>query len=380
MERLTHLDGLRGLAAFAVLLCHLVSSFFPLQMGTFFLFQTPFEIFFSGGLAVSVFFCLSGFVLSIKFIQEKRIGPLFPLLVKRYIRLALPVLLSVLLACFLLTNSFVYNQTIGRMTQSTEFLMKIYTFQPSWIDALVNGFFSAFLPMGTQYNVVLWTMAYEFVGSCIIYSLLVVFSIFHWKYRGYFYLGLGVLFINSFFLCFIVGMVCAEVYANELIKVTKIQCFVLFLSAIYLGTYPQGLPTVLFIPLNAMMGNLPAVSLPRDTFAHILSATLLLITVLYSVELRSLLSSRFCRFLGRVSFSLYLVHISLICSFSSLFFLLLVENFHVQYGYASLITCIVSVPVILAISALFAYADEWSVHISHLVQIHLESLLRYLQV
>jgi outer membrane protein insertion porin family len=34
----------------------------------------------------------------------------------------------------------------------------------------------------------------------------------------------GLLFINSYFLCFIIGMVCAEIYNNNLLKVTKTQC------------------------------------------------------------------------------------------------------------------------------------------------------------
>lgn len=378
MERLTHLDGLRGLAALAVLLGHLVGSFLPVQKDTFFLFQTPLEIFFSGGLAVAVFFCLSGFVLSIGYLRTRSTRSLLPLIMKRYIRLALPVLLSVLLACFLVKNSLVYNQTVGRLTQSTDWLATIYTFQPSWIDALVNGLILAFLPMGTQYNVVLWTMAYEFVGSCIIYALLTVFSAFQWKYRGIFYLTLGILFINSYFLCFVVGMVCAEIYANDMIKVTRVQCFVLFLIAVYLGTYPQGLSPELFIPFNAMMGNIPAVVQPRDTFAHILSASLLLITILHCAELKSLLSSGPCRFLGRISFSLYLVHISVICSFSCFIYLFLIENFHILSIFASLITFTISIPVILAVSTLFTYIDEWAVRVSHHVQNLSESVLRYL--
>lgn len=190
MTRLIYLDGLRGIAALMVVLSHFVVGFLPMLyfQGAFnsygyasfveYITKSPIIILFSGNLAVCIFFVLSGFVLSVGLIENKRQVNFLSLLIKRYVRLVIPIIASVLFACFLLKNGLFFNQEVGLLTQSTNWLVKFYLMEPSWLYALKSGILVTFDPAQTMYNEVLWTMPYEFLGSCIIFLILVIKSIF----------------------------------------------------------------------------------------------------------------------------------------------------------------------------------------------------------
>lgn len=107
--RYTALDGLRGLAAFVVLMhhCFLVSPLVRSAVQSAALGQvepwvwwatfTPLHLFWAGGEAVFVFFILSGFVLALPFIGDATPswGAYWP---KRFIRIYLPVWASLIFA------------------------------------------------------------------------------------------------------------------------------------------------------------------------------------------------------------------------------------------------------------------------------------------
>ena len=91
--RKTYLDGLLGWAALIVLFGHLGPVFLIAKYKMYVM-----SFFMDGELAVHVFFVLSGFVLSIGFFESGKRIILKELLIRRYPRLAVPVVLSCLLA------------------------------------------------------------------------------------------------------------------------------------------------------------------------------------------------------------------------------------------------------------------------------------------
>ena len=109
--RYAYLDGLRGVAALVVVLCHFVLAFQPALLsgragqgataaGTG-LSHTLLVLFWSPDCAVHVFFVLSGFVLSSAMAGQPTGRPLArlgALLLRRWVRLAGPILGSSLLA------------------------------------------------------------------------------------------------------------------------------------------------------------------------------------------------------------------------------------------------------------------------------------------
>src|SRR4051794_16656837 len=102
-----YLDGLRGLAALIVVIDHLAISFFQAatdgsitryhaQTAEKLVFATPLHLLVSGNFSVCIFFVLSGFVLSAKFFRTHERSVAVASAWKRYLRLELPILGSVM--------------------------------------------------------------------------------------------------------------------------------------------------------------------------------------------------------------------------------------------------------------------------------------------
>jgi peptidoglycan/LPS O-acetylase OafA/YrhL len=90
---------------------------------------------------------------------------------------------------------------------------------------------------------------------------------------------------------------------------------------------------------------------------HILGAFLLLASIINSGLLRKFLSTKYARFLGKISFSLYLIHILFLFSFSS--FLFYIIHPHMPYGIAVLTVFLVSIGPLIILANLYAkYVDN----------------------
>jgi peptidoglycan/LPS O-acetylase OafA/YrhL len=111
-ERLTSLDGLRGLAALIVVVHHCALSLPSLadQMNgpdrtsrAWWATYTPAHLLWAGGEAVLVFFVLSGLVLALPYLRAPRRGTWLPYYLKRAVRLYVPVGAAVVLTGVVLT-------------------------------------------------------------------------------------------------------------------------------------------------------------------------------------------------------------------------------------------------------------------------------------
>jgi peptidoglycan/LPS O-acetylase OafA/YrhL len=119
-DRLAALDGLRGLAACVVVVCHVLIAGSPVLADSFlttrspaatgdpewWLLKTPLQLIWAGQEAVIVFFVLSGFVLALPMANGRRFraAKYYP---RRFVRLFVPVWGAVLLAAVL-------NAAVGR--------------------------------------------------------------------------------------------------------------------------------------------------------------------------------------------------------------------------------------------------------------------------
>ena len=93
------LDGLRGLAAIMVYYHHLFNTFFgqkyehlPTHYSSFQ--HVVIKVTTNGNMWVMVFFMISGFVLPLRMMKNNEDLNLFQRMIKRYIRLMLPLLFS----------------------------------------------------------------------------------------------------------------------------------------------------------------------------------------------------------------------------------------------------------------------------------------------
>ncbi|MGC8493809.1 MAG: acyltransferase family protein, partial [Syntrophobacteraceae bacterium] len=173
-ERLHELDGIRGWAAFVVLIFHLSWCTFG-NVHTVYTanwLKMPMD----GGLAVLIFFVLSGDALSYPYLSTMRTSYLDRVLLKRYFRLSLPIFISCLAVYVLMKARLTYNAQAGMIVHSV-WLENFIPFRPSLFGLLQYSLCGVFFNNGIQiYDPFLWPMGIELLGSVILFGYLYLFK------------------------------------------------------------------------------------------------------------------------------------------------------------------------------------------------------------
>lgn len=298
-SRISAFDGLRGWAALSVVLSHCLYETFKFRFPEMVNFGTAF--FANGTFAVGVFFAISGYVLTIRRWHNPSNPPLYVALIRRYIRLTLPIIGATFLAWALISLG------LTPMKGATD--VELVT---SWYKAFVGfeadisraAFFALFGTYGflwdNNYNPFLWTMMIELWGALIIFAISQ-----HDKFLrdGYmpllFCIGiLGLIFPIAG--CFFTG---------ALIALTERDGFVLKSSPML-----NRIATVLLLVCLA----LAAVVLLNGkslTWLALLGMGVFL-SVRYSETAQRFLNTPLSQFMGQISFPLYLVQFAVMVSFS----------------------------------------------------------------
>lgn len=338
--RLDYLDGIRGWAALIVVFGHTMGGLIAINNPE--LVNHQWTYFFTNAhLAVLVFFVLSGYVLSVSVIYSSKRN-LSVSVISRYFRLLIPILTISLIAYLFMKFGLFLNQEAANTDLAKSWLGRFFAFDESLLGAIKFSFYDVFFSYRDDktYNSSLWTMPIEMFGSLLIYSYLSIFRsskfipLIGLSLTAYLY------FNNVFMFCFMFGYMLAEIRRISDFKFEGIKDALLvlaFLAIAYIDTYHR----------------------PGDERLLVLEAVGVVTLVSYSGILSRIFSSRISRFLGRISFSLYLVQIVVICSLSSC-----LKIYFEQTSIDNNIASIVNLSVTLIVSILFARlltpVDEWS--------------------
>jgi peptidoglycan/LPS O-acetylase OafA/YrhL len=354
-HRLIHIDGLRGIAALVVMLSHFLCAFYPafqtvdsadvqtasrLEM---LITPTPFNILYNGNFAVCLFFVISGYVLSYAYFQTREQEFIFSSAFRRYPRLIIPVLAtSVLYFIFIRIHLFPTVQTAA-ITHS-KWLARMFNFTPDWLEMLWNSTVELTIryTVETPYNPVLWTIGHEIRGSFLVYFCLFLFG--NRSYRWIFYLLFSILLIKSYYILFIAGiMLCDLHHGQKLAKPNMLIKSMLLIVACWFGSYR-------LLPDHATWKLLdPLCSIVKPTA---IGAILLFYVFILSPGVHSVLSNKAFKFLGDVSYSLYLIHLFVLCSMACYLFTWLHGSLLLPYHIAFWITFICSATAIFSLSLL----------------------------
>lgn len=177
--RLHYFDGIRGIAALVVLNEHFLKLFapsayideaqWPLESpGLDWLTYPPFNLLGNGAPAVTIFFVLSGWVLSRYIYREERVYWWAEGL-KRYLRLMLPCLASLLLIYgVMLFGDYGATSIVGQLgSKEAPFL----SFDMSFGDVLAQGLVGTIFQQDFRLNPPLWTLSVEFYGAIVLFGL-----------------------------------------------------------------------------------------------------------------------------------------------------------------------------------------------------------------
>lgn len=351
------LEGLRGLAALSVVAFHLLMAFQPdaLPAGGAWWYGP-----FNGPAAVILFFVLSGYVLTRQALVRGEARGLWRGVLKRYPRLAGPILLSVLLSWALLELGLMAHEAAGRLSGS-DWLVNftndpaIGTPEPSLPGALLQGGAFAMLraaPGDAAYNSVLWTMRVELIGSFLAFGLgLALVALRGTPLLLRFALlaatALAVRMVAGYYLTFIIGVGLALLAASRPLRVPGPVAAGMAAVALWMLGYVDGGADH---ALLALLYGRP----PPSIYVHAAAAALLILAIEGSAPLRAVLSGGWAAALGRLSFPIYLLHLPVLCSAGALAFV--AEGGGLQ---GTLAAVVATLGVTLALAWPLARLDGW---------------------
>lgn len=304
---------------------------------------------------------MSGYVLTQGYFKENRFDILTSNAARRYVRLSIPIFVSVLFVYICMKLSLFYNQEAAPISYSNWWLGTFWRFDTNILDILKYSFYSVFISANDKYNTVLWTMHYEFIGSFFVFAIAALFG--NMKYRYIFYFLFAIFLFNTYYLAFLFGLVLADLFKRENRFIEWIggkTLLVIFIALIglFFGSVPTG------IPLNdTLYSFLITTRFQPFVFYHIIGATLFVFGLLASKILKNFFSWKAFKFLGRISFSMYLTHTIVIGSVSSFIFVKLSALY--SYSTAVIISIVISTIFILTLAIVMTkYIDDKSVSLS----------------
>jgi peptidoglycan/LPS O-acetylase OafA/YrhL len=304
-----YLDSLRGLAALSVVLSHFVGAY-SLTPSLGWLEESPFHIFYDGFAAVSLFFVLSGFVLSRRYFEEEIEFRPIAYIVARFFRIFPPFLVILLASAGLATLSVWFPPSTP---SASKWLESFWSGNLTLANLLDQARFiqpAAGLPV---YVPQAWTLGFELLLSSLVPFMAVLLR------KGWAWLGLFLILLLVYFNAsdFLIQFAMGVVLAFGLSRVRKLWSTVgrgsrigIFGLGIVLYTFRFTLP----LYLEHILGHpVPIVGTNRFIwFATGLGSTILVGSLLCSRRFQSVLEFPPLRFLGRVSYSIYLVHFAIL--------------------------------------------------------------------
>jgi len=321
----TSADGLRGLAALSVTITHFVAAFLPSLLFYNYgaLFPRPvepgpltdalgspvFTLFYNGHFPVLIFFVLSGYVLTLPWFERTDAAPVLQRrLWSRYLRLNLPIMAAIALAWLAYSTGLMHTGQAAHLSGSTNWLASFYPSGLTGFAALKEALFGSIVLGNASFLPPLWTLKIEFIGS--IYILLFFLA----KPARHLLLpmALACLLLHAihaeqsiYYIALFAGAVLHRV------RLTRSGQFAIFAVGLYFGAYQH---------FRAMYGFLPD---PRiwdvKSFYNAIGAACVCAAVLSGWG-QGLLNRPLVQFLGRISFSIYLLHFIVLCSLSAAFY------------------------------------------------------------
>jgi peptidoglycan/LPS O-acetylase OafA/YrhL len=343
-DRALEIDGIRGWASFSVLLYH---TFHEMMVRLVpWLDNSWLSLFFNGRLAVCVFFVLSGDALSTAFFARGASdpGPIDRLMIRRYTRLTIPILMSCTMVYLLRLAHADWHQEATAIIGREDWLGELIAFDFSSLGLLRYSLLGVYVShsKANSYNPFLWTMSIEMVGS-----MLVFLTCYAWPRlrSGAALLGtvaLVLFALNSFLSLFFVGM-SFGLLRNQGFFRSKASnprwqhvCLITFACLALLLVAINGYQRPLFVDLAI------AVALVFVLYCH--------------TGLKRLLQGRLSVWIGEVSFPVYLVQFAVIISLES--WLVVWWNMHhLARGWLLAIAC-ASVFATLLTAWLFRQAER----------------------
>ncbi|MDE6530397.1 MAG: acyltransferase [Lachnospiraceae bacterium] len=379
-KRFTFLDGLKGFACLGVFTHHFFLSFFPASyFGTEAAVMTasgfdaslsvePYSFFVNGNFWVCLFLVISAFLLSNKIFQLKSksaFDTLSETLLKRYLRLMIPAALigvfSYFLTSLLTLTGLNYLGKINTLSFPS-FLYHAVVHMWIFVDSSVQGPF--------------WMLHYLLFGSYLAILIALATPLKNrWTPLIHLFLTAVLGILNHYYAGIVLGvMICYLYHCRTFLQNTYNNGFInkitillvqnrilrdaagilLLLAGLFLGAYPSYVkPDNIYRIFNAYAFRDP----DAYELIHSIGAACLLASFFLLKELADFFSTKPFLFLGKISFSIYLVH-SMLLEHLGYFIMHKTNDLIGNYSYAGILTYLILLSLLLPLSLACYYTVE----------------------
>jgi peptidoglycan/LPS O-acetylase OafA/YrhL len=302
--RVGALDGLRGWAALGVLIYHLTWELFGIHFPVY---RSYIAVVFSGGgaLAVCTFFATSGYLLTIHrwhVSDEKR---LLVQMLKRYVRLTIPILGSVLMFYAVLALRLSWSNDASAILDRDNWLGEFGDVRPNFFQAITYGLYRVYIVARQQnYGPFLWTMAIQLWGSFIVLPIAYGHKALREPYMALFFVIALLLLLYP---------PAAAMPLGALVALLQRDGIIFRKPA---GATESAVATVIFVACILISSAVLTWGRNGQMIQCILSG-IVLMAAIRSRPLDYLFTRRSSRFMSRISFPIYLVQCALLISFTS---------------------------------------------------------------
>lgn len=321
--RYKELDSLRGLAALSVFFGHLYLSTNETLISKVLFKYGPLRVLTAGSEAVMLFFVLSGFVLSLPF-YSGLYQNYQSYAIKRICRIYIPYIAAIIIA--FIAKAMFYTGTVAGLT---------HWFNVNWATSLtINSVIDHILLIGTftsNLNNVVWSLVHEMRISLVFPFIIFFLNRFDSKKGIFLGVVLSAATVTYNFIIgrsfwgtewyvtanytgmFIIGALLAknrEKIKNKLLTLSLRGNYLLFIIGIILYLYAH--PSFM---LNQVIPGLnPFYRMVVDSWFTALGAGIIIIFAVSSGRFSKILNNEYVNYFGKISYSLYLIHLPVIFS------------------------------------------------------------------
>ena len=328
-RRIDELDSLRGIAALVVVLYHYTFRFDELFNYKFITddFNVPY-----GHYGVELFFVISGFVI---FMSIEKINNPFKFLYKRFVRLYPTFWIGMIL-------SYIFITLFGPQLLKVNFMEFIVNF------TMIPSFFNV-----DSVDGVYWTLKVEMFFYLVVFLVLVLKKKESYKPLGYLYIALGIIsfillrptFYYFYGSLFLIGVNYYKIWKGNSDWQNHLQIFICLVLTLFYSSFEFFIVTSILVSIFYLM----------------------------VIEKLKFLKISFLLFLGKISYSLYLIHqylgytiqLKLIDAGIENFLILLIIPLLTSILIASLITFYIEKPII----AFLNKKEPWRIILNEKVKV-----------
>ena len=341
-NKLYWLDGMRGLMAINVILCHFVCVYYP-QMyfenfadqrsgGLSFFASTPLSVFINGSIAVMFFMVLTGFLVGMSTFKNGNCSMrLFCLKsASRYTRLLPIIFIATLFTYITMILNLQSHLLITDNLVNIDFLQGYCNFSPNLKSLISNIYIKPFLS-GSEYVGPFWTIKHEFWGYVL--TLFLAMALKDSEYRRILYIGAALLIMllsvvkvpimDMHYVVFIMGLFVADLKFNQNQTIlskyyhgflnSKLCLIICYVVGVYFSCC-----TMFKTPLYSWWFSIPAVN---KSLLRGLGMAILIFAFTQTVKIQKILSWKPFLILGECSFETYAIHWPLMLSLETFLFI-----------------------------------------------------------